>query len=87
MRRAGQTHILLGHCLLQQGRDDEGLRHLEQALALDPGSVPHTLALAHGYSQAGHYHDAIKMYLQVLELQPNNTQAQQSLEELGWFEQ
>ncbi len=85
--RAGQTHVLLGNCLLQQGRDDEGLRHLEQALALDPGSVPRALTLAQGYAQAGRYRDAIEMYLQVLEWQPDNTQAQQSLEELGWFEQ
>jgi tetratricopeptide (TPR) repeat protein len=72
---------------LQQGRGDEGLWHLEQALALTPDSVPYTLALAQAYSQAGRYHDAIEMYLQVLELQPDNAPAQQLLEELGWFEQ
>ncbi|MEE8390065.1 MAG: tetratricopeptide repeat protein [Anaerolineae bacterium] len=83
----GAAYTLLGHCLLQQGRGDEGLWHLEQALALTPDSVPYTLALAQGYSQAGRYHDAIEMYLRVLELQPDNAPAQQLLEELGWFEQ
>jgi tetratricopeptide (TPR) repeat protein len=87
VRRTGQAHILLGHCLLQQGRDNEGVWHLEQALALNPDSVPHALALAQGYSQAGRYHDAIQLYVQVLELQPDNAQARQALEELGWLEQ
>jgi tetratricopeptide (TPR) repeat protein len=87
VERAGQTYTLLGHCLLQQGRADEGLWRLEQALALNPDSVPYTLTLAQGYSQAGRYHDAIELYLRVLELQPDNVQAQQSLEELGWFGQ
>jgi tetratricopeptide (TPR) repeat protein len=86
VRLAGQAHTLLGECLLQQGYDREGLVHLEQAQALDPGSVGPLLALAGGYSQAGRYRDAIEAYLNVLELQPENSQAQQALEELGWFE-
>lgn len=87
VERAGQTYTLLGHCLLWQGRRGEGLWHLEQALALAPDSIPYLLTLAQGYAQAGRYHDAIAVYLRVLELQPDNAQAQQSLEELGWFEQ
>lgn len=86
--RGGEAaHTLVGQCLLRQGRENEGLAHLEQALALDPASVPYTLALAQGYSQAGRYHDAIETYLRVLKLQPENSQAQQALEELVWFEQ
>ena len=84
---AGQAHTLVGQCLLQQGRENEGLIHLEQVLALNPDSVSYHLALARGYSQASRYHDAIETYLRVLELQPDNDQAQQELEDLGWFEQ
>ena len=81
---AGPAHTLVGQCLLQQGRENEGLAHLEQALALNPDSVPCLLTLAQGYSQASRYHDAIDVYLRVLELQPENAQARQALEELGW---
>jgi tetratricopeptide (TPR) repeat protein len=81
----GQAHALLGRCLMRQEREEEALSHLEQASLLNPDSVPYNLALAQGYSQAGRYRDAIGMYLRVLELQPDNPQAQQALEELGWF--
>lgn len=83
---AGQAHVLVGRCLLHQGRDDEALSYLEQALTLNPGSARYHLTLAQGYSQAGRYHDAIEVYLRVLELEPDNGQARQALEELGWFE-
>lgn len=82
----GQAHTLLGQCLLQQGREREGLGHLEQAAALHPESVPYLVALARGYVQAARYHDAIEIYLRALELDPGNAQARQALEELGWFE-
>jgi len=83
---SSRLHRLLGNCLLQQGRGREALTHLEQALALSPQSVEAHIALAQAYVQVQRYHEAIEVYLQVLELQPDNPQAQQSLEELGWFE-
>jgi tetratricopeptide (TPR) repeat protein len=82
----GQAHAVLGQCLLNQGRDREGLTHLEQAQALVPDSAGLLLTLAQGYAQAGRHRDAIETYLRVLELQPENSQARQALEELGWFE-
>jgi tetratricopeptide (TPR) repeat protein len=85
VRLAGQAHTLFGQCLLHRGRDHEGLVHLEQAQALAPDLTGPLLTLAQGYSQAGRYRDAIGAYLRVLELQPQNSQARQALDELGWI--
>ncbi len=84
-RLAGQAHALVGRCLLDQGRGDEGLWHLEQAADLNPSSAHYLLILAQGYSHEFHYHEAIEAHLRVLELQPGNSQAKEALEELGWF--
>lgn len=86
IRQAEQAHRRLGRCLLDQGRDDEALSHLEQALALNPRSVDAHFILAQAYVQARRYRQAIESYLQILELQPDHAQAQQALEELGWFD-
>jgi tetratricopeptide (TPR) repeat protein len=83
---AGQQHVLLAHCLLEQGRIDRGLSHLEEAVLLNPRSVRHHLLLAQGYSRAERYRDAIEAYRQVLKLAPDNAQAQKALEELNWRE-
>jgi len=85
-RLAEQAHTLLGRCLLRQGREQEALPHLERALALNPDAVSAHLILAQAYVQAHRYHQAIDVYRQVLVLQPDNDQARQSLQALGWFE-
>lgn len=85
-RSARQAHTLVGGCLLRQGREEEALPHLERALALNPDSVDAHLILAQAYVQAHLYREAIDVYRQVLVLQPDNDQARQSLEALGWFE-
>jgi len=83
---AGEAHALVGSCMLQQGRTEESLPSLERAVALVPASVQYHLTLAAAYSQARRYHDAIEEYLRVLDSQPDNTEAQRALEELGWYE-
>ena len=82
---AGQAHGLLGSCLLGQGWTEEALAHLEVSLVLNPWSVDAHLRLAQAYVQVQSYHEAITVYLQVLELQPDNVKARQALEELDWF--
>jgi tetratricopeptide (TPR) repeat protein len=84
--QAGSAHTLLAACLLARGRADEAISHLEQAVALNPGSVGYLLRLAEGYREAGRYGDAIGAYRRVLELSPENAQARRALEELGWLE-
>ncbi len=86
LRLAERSHGLLGDCLLQQARYDEALDHLARASALAPSDVSRLLPLARGYAMAGRYHDAIAIYQEVLTLDPENAQARQGLEELGWFE-
>jgi len=81
---AGEAYVLVGSCLLAQGRDDEAVSYLEQASVLSPRSVRTHLLLAQGYSQVGRYHDAMEAYLRVLELAPDSARARQALEELGW---
>jgi superkiller protein 3 len=83
---AGSAHSLMASCLLAQGRADEAISHLEQAAALNPNSTGYLSRLAEGYRAAGRYGDAIGVYRRVLELAPDNAQARQALEELGWIE-
>jgi tetratricopeptide (TPR) repeat protein len=85
----GKLHILLAECLLEQGRTNEALSHLEQARSLDPQAPSILLRLGQGYSQAGRFQDAIEAYLRVIELAPQGQEAQEAreaLEELGWSE-
>jgi tetratricopeptide (TPR) repeat protein len=84
-RLAGQAQALVGRCLLDQGRGDEGLWRLERAADLNPSSAHYLLAVAQAYSHEGRYREAIEVHLRVLELQPGNSQAKEALEELGWF--
>lgn len=84
--RSGSAHALLATCLLTQGRGDVAISHLEQAVALNPDSVGYLLHLAQGYREVSRYGDAIGVYRRVLELAPDNAQAQQALEELGQVE-
>ena len=89
-----EASALVGICLMRQEQGDpdeadeadEAVPYLERAAALDPRSVRYQLVLAQGYSRAGRYHDAIGAYLRVLELAPDNAQALQALQELGWVE-
>lgn len=85
IRQAERTHRRLGICLLDQGRWDEALFHLQGALALTPRSIDAHFDLAKAYVQARRYHEAIDVYLQIREFLPDNAQAQQALEELGWL--
>lgn len=79
---AAKAHELLGSCLLGTGQIQEGLSHLEHAVALAPRSTRRQLMLAQGYVQAGRHPDAIEVYSEVLEIEPENAEAQRALEEL-----
>jgi protein O-GlcNAc transferase len=84
--QAGKAHALLATCLQGEGRGDVAISHLEQAAALNPKSARYLLLLALGYQEVGRTDDAIEAYRRVLALAPDNAQARQALEELGWRE-
>jgi tetratricopeptide (TPR) repeat protein len=77
-------HVLLATCLLEQGRQNAALSHLEQAQALDANEPATLLLLGQTYTRSRRYEDAIDAYLRVLELAPDNQEARQALEDLEW---
>ncbi len=85
LRLAQRTHTRLGDCLLDQGQPLQALTHFERALALAPQSLPAYFKLADAYVEARLYQQAIEVYEQILALEPDNAQAREALEELGWF--
>ncbi len=81
---ASRLHVLLGTCLVKQGRRSAALHHLEQAQALEPEKPSTLLQLGEAYARAGRYEGAIDVYLQVLEIAPDNQEARQALEALKY---
>jgi tetratricopeptide (TPR) repeat protein len=49
------AHALLGRILLHRENPDTALRHLDRALALDPGLAPARLDRAHAHARARHW--------------------------------
>jgi len=58
--------------LLKQGRLDEAIVELEQAVQLDPGYAAACFNLAYAYERRDRIDDAIAQYKKALELEPGN---------------
>ncbi|MEA3308679.1 MAG: tetratricopeptide repeat protein [Chloroflexota bacterium] len=84
-RDAAKAYALLGTCLLSQ-EDASGLWYMEQAVTLQPEVLSYQLTLAEGYWQFQEMQAALSTYQAVLEIAPNNSTAQQALEELRAYE-
>ncbi len=68
----GRAHMNLGSALAAQGRVDDGIRHLEQALRLAP-HIPETFGLlAQAYQDQRRYAEAAVMYRRAVEVMPDN---------------
>ncbi len=61
-----RAHYALGAALVAEGRNEEALPHLTEALRLQPGNPAARLNLGVAYSSAGRYEDAIREFDQVL---------------------
>ncbi|HQQ06999.1 MAG TPA: tetratricopeptide repeat protein, partial [Candidatus Omnitrophota bacterium] len=66
------VHNNLGGIYLLQGRTQEGLRELEQALALDPGNGLAWFNLGAAYCSAGMYDRALSCYQRSVERVPRS---------------
>lgn len=64
---SAEAHTNLGLVYLQLSRIDEGIRELEQAVALDPQPVRTQLQLAAAYAQGRQMEKAIAIFEEVLE--------------------
>ncbi len=76
-----KVYELRGRTWLLQGHSSEAIEALNQAVALDPGAARLILALA--YRSAGRIAEAMRTLEQLLEMDPDNTQARQMLQALG----
>ena len=77
---------LIGYILRRQGKSEEGLRALEQAVALDPRN-PYTLTqLSFSYEELRRYPEAKATWLRVLEITPGDvgTASSVALVDLAW---
>jgi tetratricopeptide (TPR) repeat protein len=70
---------VLGDILVQLGRYDEGIIHLQKAVQLYPDLVGHREFLAEAYHKAGRYEEAVATLEPVLELDPESYYALQAL--------
>jgi tetratricopeptide (TPR) repeat protein len=73
----------LGWLLLQEGRPSEAIPHIRVLVKQQPRSVDGHLALGRAYREVGNPAQAHREFLRVLELDPNNKQAQRLLEEVS----
>ena len=60
--READAHHLLGVALLKQHRPVEAVKHLEQAVAVDPAPMPYWQNLGRAYQQAGRDPDALPAF-------------------------
>ena len=73
------AHHWFGEFLVLRGRADEGLAELRQAESLDPLSLPIKNDLARALYRTRHYDEAIAKAQQVLDLDPNFSNAYATL--------
>jgi Tfp pilus assembly protein PilF len=73
------AHHWFGEFLVLRGRPDEGLAELRQAESLEPLSLPIKNDLARGLYRTRHYDEAIAKAGEVLELDPNFSNAYATL--------
>ncbi len=76
------AHGNLGAVLCRLGHLDEGIAHLERALALDPEYTDAYPNLGEAYAAQGKRAQAAKYYALAVEVSPNNPFF---LDRLGWF--
>ena len=73
------AHHWFGEFLVLRGRPDEGLAELRQAESLEPLSLPIKNDLARGLYRTRHYDEAIAKAREVLDLDPNFSNAYATL--------
>jgi protein O-mannosyl-transferase len=76
-----RAHYNLGCLLVRAGREQEGMRHIEEAVRLRPDFTEAHVNLGHGLNRAGRLAEAIHHYEEALRLKPNHVLARYALAE------
>lgn len=74
-----QLHLLTGIEALKRGKVKQAIRHLREAVALDPSNNEARLALGKGLLEATEPHEAMEHLIFVLANEPDNAEAQLAL--------
>jgi len=69
------AQLVLGRSLVETGRVNDGMGHLETALQLDPGNIEVHFALVRGYSELGRKEDAQRERLRCVEMTKSESTA------------
>ncbi len=77
-----EPHAELGLFLGQALRLDDAISELEQAVRLAPNDLVYRFHLAGAYYASGQTDEAIRVYRQILEMDPGNAAAEQALVDL-----
>ena len=73
----------MGIALINQGRFDQAVRALEDAIAIDPGAADAHNNLGIALAQSGRLAEASKQFEEALRLNPKHQSARQNLEALA----
>jgi tetratricopeptide (TPR) repeat protein len=69
------AQLVLGRALVETGRVNDGMGHLDRALQLDPENVEVHFALVRGYSELGRKEDAQRERLRCIEMTKSESSA------------
>ena len=77
--RRADAWVQVGYCKVKQGKNEEGIRAYQHALALKPDSEEIHNKLGDAYYYAGRLREAIASYSRAAALRPNNPDAHYNL--------
>jgi S1-C subfamily serine protease len=83
--RRADAWVQVGYCKVKQGKNEEGIRAYQHALALRPDSAEIHNKLGDAYYYAGRMRDAIASYNRAATLRPDNADAHYNLA-VAYFE-
>src|SRR5882672_3422919 len=83
--RRADAWVQVGYCKVKQGKNEEGIRAYQHALALKPDSEEIHNKLGDAYYYAGRMREAIASYNRAATLQPDNADAHYNLA-VAYFE-
>ena len=76
---APDAHLALGVALLQAGENRAGLESLERARELDRSTAGLAAALGHAHVRLSNPSEAVPLFLEALESEPNNADLREAL--------
>jgi tetratricopeptide (TPR) repeat protein len=77
--RLADSESVLGNFLLENGRLDQAILHLQKALAIRPADAPAHRDLGIAFFQRGQVRDALAQFQTVVDIQPDSPEAHMNL--------